>query len=95
MNHFINITISIYIDIKKSLDLAQEGNWETSHEIVQSNEGHPAYDRVHALLHRMEGDKFNARYWYSRIGENYPTISFEEEIDKLFAELASVKSNLK
>ncbi|CCG99426.1 hypothetical protein FAES_1416 [Fibrella aestuarina BUZ 2] len=42
------------------------GDWEAAHEVAQSREGTPAYDRLHAYLHRKEGDAFNAGYWYRR-----------------------------
>jgi len=41
------------------------GHWEEAHHTVQDDttaEG--AW--VHAYLHRKEGDKSNARYWYDR-----------------------------
>lgn len=40
--------------------------WEQAHNIAQSREGEQSYDRLHAYLHRKEGDRFNANYWYRR-----------------------------
>lgn len=45
------------------------GNWEAAHEVAQAQEGTPAYDHLHAYLHRKEGDAFNAGYWYRRAGK--------------------------
>lgn len=42
--------------------------WARAHEIAQASEGVPAYDRVHALLHWVEGDESNSAYWYRRAG---------------------------
>jgi hypothetical protein len=42
-----------------------------------------AYDQLHAYVHRKEGDKFNANYWYRRCGESMPKISLEEEWEVL------------
>ncbi|MDB5239622.1 MAG: hypothetical protein JWP57_247 [Spirosoma sp.] len=42
------------------------GQWEQAHNIAQSREGELSYDRLHAYLHRKEGDQFNAGYWYRR-----------------------------
>lgn len=42
------------------------GDWTAAHEIAQSREGTPDYDALHAYLHRVEGDAFNAGYWYRR-----------------------------
>ena len=42
--------------------------WERAHAICQTGEGTPAYDRVHALAHWIEGDRSNSDYWYRRAG---------------------------
>ncbi len=69
--------------ILKALQYIRENRWEEAHEIAQSREGHPDYDRVHALLHRIEGDEWNASYWYRRCGLACPTISTGEETEDL------------
>ena len=43
--------------------------WQRAHELAQRHEGEAAYDRLHALVHRIEGDDSNAAYWYRRAGE--------------------------
>nr|WP_293833256.1 hypothetical protein [uncultured Arsenicibacter sp.] len=50
--------------------LWHDGNddWEQAHNIAQHKEGTKAYDRLHAYLHRKEGDEWNAGYWYRRAG---------------------------
>lgn len=55
------------------------GNWEQAHNIAQSQEGVPAYDRLHAYLHRKEGDRFNANYWYRRAGTPFFDGSLDAE----------------
>lgn len=55
------------------------GQWEKAHTIAQTNEGEPDYDRIHAYLHRKEGDRFNANYWYRRAGTPFFDGSLEEE----------------
>jgi hypothetical protein len=37
--------------------------WDKAHDIVMSGEGADCA-WVHAYLHRVEGDRDNARYWY-------------------------------
>lgn len=69
--------------ISKALKILQNGDWEGSHNIAQSKEGHPGFDRLHALLHRIEGDEWNARYWYNRCKIEFPKISIESEIEML------------
>lgn len=55
------------------------GGWEQAHDIAQSREGEPSYDRLHAYLHRKEGDRFNAGYWYRRAGTSFFAGSLDEE----------------
>ncbi len=62
-------------DIEKALlairaeDYQQGAAWEAAHELAQVHEGDPAFDRLHAFLHRIEQDASNAAYWYRRAGE--------------------------
>jgi hypothetical protein len=58
-------------------------NWEAAHDIAQSQEGTKAYDRLHAYLHRVEGDTWNAGYWYRRAGTDVFKGSLKEEWDFL------------
>jgi len=41
------------------------GDWGKAHHLAQSVDG-PSGAWVHAYLHRKEGDKMNAGYWYAR-----------------------------
>jgi hypothetical protein len=65
------------------------GNWEAAHTIAQGQEGMQPHDRLHAYLHRKEGDRFNANYWYRRIGESYFDGSLDEEWDVLVTKFLS------
>jgi hypothetical protein len=47
------------------------GDWNTAHEIVQHIDGTTAA-RIHAYLHRKEGDEWNSRYWHRRAGTSHP-----------------------
>lgn len=73
----------MYNKIIQALEFIQKGEWEKAHEIAQSQEGNYDFDRIHALLHRIEGDEWNAKYWYSRCKTNVPKISTEEEAVEL------------
>ena len=61
------------------------GNWGRAHEVAQSREGSQAYDRLHAYLHRKEGDVANAGYWYRRARSPVFQGTLEEEWDHLVA----------
>jgi len=56
-----------------------KGDWEKAHNIAQTREGAKAYDRIHAYLHRKEGDRFNANYWYRRAGDSFFNGSLDDE----------------
>jgi len=43
------------------------GDWLRAHELAQQAEN-AGGERVHAYLHRKEGDEANAAYWYQRCG---------------------------
>jgi hypothetical protein len=44
-----------------------KGDWDKAHHCVD-DEGGPDAARVHAYLHRKEGDAANAGYWYRTAG---------------------------
>lgn len=49
----------------------KQGDWKRAHEIVQPDE--TAYGCwAHGIVHMMEGDIVNARYWYRRAHRSYP-----------------------
>lgn len=55
-------------DLVRAIDLALAGDWEAAHAIVQRDEADPTAAWIHAVLHKIEGDAGNARYWYRRAG---------------------------
>lgn len=59
------------------------GDWEQAHNIAQSREGTRDYDRLHAYLHRKEGDAWNAGYWYRRAGAPVFSGTLDEEWHEL------------
>jgi hypothetical protein len=69
--------------LQQAILLIREGNWDKAHDLVQQFEGDYDFDAIHALLHRQEGDTFNARWWYRRLGKDLPVISIDEELNKL------------
>jgi hypothetical protein len=63
---------------------AQAGDWERTHTIVM-----PHADVlscwIHALVHKVEGDVENSRYWYTRTPHVY------EDFVDVVEELATIK----
>ena len=58
------------------------GDWAQAHEIVQQEKTRAAA-RVHAYLHRKEGDSANADYWYNRSGAERPRGALDKEWEAL------------
>jgi hypothetical protein len=62
------------------------GDWDRAHRVAQDI-GTTDGSRVHAYLHRKEGDADNARYWYSRAGRQECRDPLEREWEQLTREL--------
>lgn len=74
----------------QALLLDAAGDWDSAHRIAQQEftmEG----SRVHAFLHREEGDLSNAAYWYNQAGLKTPEMSLEEEWESIARALLSPK----
>ena len=54
------------------------GDWQAAHAVAQ-DVADPDGARVHAYLHRKEGDAENAAYWYRRAGEPAASGPLEQE----------------
>ncbi len=50
-----------------AIEAALDGDWERAHRIVQDL-GDAVACWTHAVLHKIEGDASNSRYWYARSG---------------------------
>lgn len=61
------------------------GDWAKSHDQVDQLAGKNAA-RIHAYLHRKEGDQWNADYWYKRAGAERPNLTLEEEWESLLSQ---------
>lgn len=75
-------------DLTRAVDLAIAGDWKAAHEIVQQDETDATSCWIHAVLHKIEGDAGNSRYWYRRCGQAY------EAYPDAKAELAAIKAAL-
>ena len=79
------LLIALWYDAKGGLSKAR-ASWEKAHKIVQNINGKDAA-RVHAYLHRKEGDYGNASYWYSRAGKQFSNKTLDEEWEEIVKEL--------
>jgi len=62
----------------------ERGDWQAAHRIVQRDEDSPLACWAHGIVHLMEGDHSNARYWYRAARRPFPERpSVEREIAEL------------
>jgi hypothetical protein len=76
---------------------AKRDQWTRAHDLVQDLTT-AASSRVHAHLHRIEGDLDNANYWYRRAGVMATDVPVAAEWDLLTKDLldqASADSGLR
>jgi hypothetical protein len=76
-------------DLLDAIDAALAGDWQRAHKIVQQDEDDPLVCWIHAVLHKIEGDAGNSRYWYSRTTHSYGEFADVEQ------ELAAIKHEVK
>ena len=71
-----------------AVERALDGNWQAAHRIVQDHDADEVAAWIHAVVHRMEGDTGNARYWYRRCGrELRESVSTDAELREIEAAL--------
>jgi hypothetical protein len=61
----------------------RKGDWSKAHSIVQNDETELGC-WAHGIVHLMEGDLGNARYWYRRAHRSFPReVEPKEEVAAL------------
>jgi hypothetical protein len=75
-------------DLLRAIELAQAGKWDAAHKLVQQYEDNATAAWIHAVLHKIEGDLGNARYWYRRADR------LDHVVDEPRAELAAIQAEL-
>ena len=76
-------------ELLRAVELALAGDWNAAHELVQQHEDNATASWIHAVLHKMEGDLGNSRYWYSRAGR------LDRVSEEPRAELAAIRAELR
>ena len=71
-----------------AVDLALAGEWEAAHKATQTLSGDTTADWLHAVLHKIEGDHDNSRYWYEGTKHEF------EDFGDPKAELAAIRAGL-
>ena len=75
-------------DLLQAIDSAVAGQWNAAHQIVQQYETDTTAGWIRAVLHKIEGDDSNSRYWYRRAGK------LEHVSDEPTAELAEIRKEV-
>jgi hypothetical protein len=72
-----------------AVQAALDGDWDNAHKIAQDYSDSTA-NWIHAVLHKIEGDEWNSKYWYARTaGKSYEDFSDANE------ELKAIQNSLK
>jgi hypothetical protein len=75
-------------DLLQAVELALAGDWNAAHELVQQYEDDATASWIHAVLHKIEGDPANSRYWYRRADR------MDRVAEEPRAELAAIQAEL-
>jgi len=73
---------------RKALTHLRRKEWAEVHAIVMGLRDKLAF-RIHGLVHRIEGDLENARYWYHRAGVRFSALKpIAEELREIESALS-------
>jgi hypothetical protein len=73
--------------LTRAIALLEAGAWQQAHEIVQ-RENSPLAAWLHGIVHTLEGDLDNARYWYRKTDRTFPGVA------AVTAEIAAARRTL-
>lgn len=76
-------------ELLRAVELALASEWDAAHNLVQQYEDDDMAAWIHAVLHKIEGDLGNARYWYRHADQ------MEHIADEPRAELAEIQTELR
>src|SRR5688572_18093513 len=74
-------------DLQRAVALLEGGDWQAAHAIVQKDEESALACWAHGIVHLMEGDLPNARYWYRKANRRLD--------DDIPVEIAALSESLK
>ena len=71
-----------------AIALLENGDWEAAHKFVQADDSTTGAG-AHGIVHMLEGDLKNARYWFGRAGRELAVgAQIDDEIAALKASVA-------
>lgn len=75
--------------LRRAADLLADGDWQGAHAIVQDDSS-PLAAWMHGIVHLLEGDTSNARYWYGQARRPFPAAgTVREEVEGVRAAVRS------
>ena len=75
-------------ELIEAVRLLERGDWEAAHVIAQADSSANG-SWAHGIVHLLEGDHSNARYWYRRAERRLPSdVRIPDEIEALKGALA-------
>lgn len=80
-------------DLLLAVQAAMDGNWDQSHKIAQEY-ADPIANWIHAVLHKIEGDEWNSKYWYNRTSSHVIQAKKYEDFSDAIAELKAIQKYL-
>jgi hypothetical protein len=72
--------------LSKAIALLEARDWQGAHEIARDNDA-PLAAWAHGIVHLIEGDEANARYWYRLAKREFPGM------DAIDAEIVALKAD--
>jgi hypothetical protein len=77
--------------IADTIAMLRARDWQAAHEIAQDSK-EPLAAWAHGIVHLIEGDEPNARYWYKKAERAFPGMdAVDAEIAELEAKLNGVR----
>ena len=80
---------SLNDDLVQAVELALANDWDAAHNLVQQYESDSNASWIHAVLHKLEGDHANSRYWYRRAGR------MDRAAEEPRAEMTAIRAELR
>lgn len=80
------------LELKTAVEAALKGDWHAAHNIAQEYSDGTA-NWIHAVLHKIEGDAWNSRYWYAR-GTGHQYEDYSDSTLELKAILSTLETDI-
>lgn len=85
MNYFLMNKEVLIIAVQAAI----ADDWHKSHNITQ-NYSDATANWIHAVLHKIEGDEWNSKYWYARTNISGGDAKKYEDFSDANAELCAI-----